>query len=104
MFWLRKMCMGSTPSHWLADASPEKTLKAKPAANLPHDTLPKELKAKPAAKLSRDTLPDGWTEKIIVRKTGDSKGKKDFYWVAPDKVTICRSMPDIERYLDEHWE
>ena len=86
----------------MADASPEKTLKAKPAANLPHDTLPKELKAKPAAKLSRDTLPDGWTEKIIVRKTGDPKGKKDFYWVAPDKVTVCRSMPLIEQYLRVH--
>ena len=85
----------------MADASPEKTLKAKPAANLPHDTLPKKLKAKPAAKLSRDTLPDGWAEKIIVRKTGDSKGKKDFYWVAPDKVTVCRSMPLIEKYLRE---
>ena len=32
------------------------------------------------SRITKESLPDGWTFKTVTRKTGDTKGKVDYYF------------------------
>src|SRR5690606_3010165 len=44
------------------------------------------------------TLPEGWSEMYRVRQDGSTKGRRDIYFVSPDKK-VFRSRSSALRYM-----
>ena len=83
----------------LAMKGPKLAMKAEKLAYLPKG--PKLAMKGPQLAMKADELadlPKGWQTFLSPRKTGDSKGKVDRYFIAPD-MKILRSWPQVQEYL-----
>jgi hypothetical protein len=43
--------------------------------------------------------PKGWTKKIHERKKGATKGRRDCYWITPEKRFKLRSIVEVRKFI-----